>query len=91
MVPDWSFFIKAPGSTQITIFCVTGTLDASLVDQNRDLMVFAQDLVISGPLSLPGRRVRILAKTVTMQNSASINVSGTDGQSFQPGYRSPRR
>jgi hypothetical protein len=60
MVPDWSFFIKAPGSTQITIFCVTGTLDASLVDQNRDLMVFAQDLVISGPLSLPGRRVRIL-------------------------------
>jgi hypothetical protein len=76
MVPDWSFFIKTQTSKQTLIYCVTGQLDATLVDPNSDLTVFAQDLTIVGPLTLPGKNVTIHAKTISVNNYEVIDVAG---------------
>jgi hypothetical protein len=88
-------YVGSQSSTALTILSgldpLTLTQDASLVaggaisvPGNLDLVVYADRVVIAGPISIPGGNVTIYAREIgTLQDAsdrwASINVDGTAG------------
>lgn len=62
---------------------------AIMVVGSMDLTVYADAVVIRGPLSLPGKAVKIYARTIDTEvdstgNPGSINVNGIDGAAPAP-------
>lgn len=67
------------GATVHVITCLTATLAQDEMPAGKDLIVYSDDLTISTALSIPGQNLTIIARTVTLGDGASVNLSGADG------------
>jgi hypothetical protein len=67
-----------PNVTVHVITCLTQTLTQAEMPAGKDLIVCGDDITINSPLSLRGQNMTIIARTVTLEGGASIDLSGAD-------------
>lgn len=72
------------GVPTTVITCLTNELTQEQLAPGMDLIICGDEITISGPLSLPGQNMTIIARTVTIGAGASIDLSGAAGAPLSP-------
>jgi predicted nucleic acid-binding Zn-ribbon protein len=72
------------GVPTTVITCLTDELTQDQLAPGMDLIVYGDELTISAALSLPGQKMTIIARTVTMGAGASVDLSGAVGAPVSP-------
>ena len=66
----------------LTVRVITSLIDTTLTQDmmpaGKDLIVYGDNITINSALSLPGQTLTIIARTVTLGDGASIDLSGLD-------------
>ena len=87
---DESELVRTDLPDRIEITALSLVLDHTIVPQDRDLNIWADEVTIDGSILAHGRSIRIFGRQVKAINGAKIDVSGVDGLSFAPGNQASR-
>jgi hypothetical protein len=71
----------------VTITTLDLELDQSLMPADKDLIVYGDDITISGDLSIPGKNVTINARKINSDNGKIDTTGGKPVNDYTPGSR----
>jgi len=76
--------IESPSRVVLSADPASDDPDVLPISKGADLAVFADQIVLSGNLSLPGRTVVLFARVVSGAGAATLDVSGENGRDPPP-------
>src|SRR6516164_7075853 len=79
--------IESPSRVVLSADPASDDPDVLPISKGADLAVFADQIVLSGNLSLPGRTVVLFARVVSGAGAATLDVSGENGSDPPPALK----